>query len=151
MKSSRVILITALAAILPILVALGCGGGSASLGRNSQALVIITSNDLGDLELIVSPKRGGPDAFDRCSIDDPDVWCTTQTGVRTDSIRFTTTSEASVDPFFVWVRNHAGGNRSFTLEVRMDGRTEYISDVTMAGNRTDVFVQIRRNNASPRN
>ncbi|MBX7135990.1 MAG: hypothetical protein K1X67_25250 [Fimbriimonadaceae bacterium] len=150
MKTSRALFLSTFVASLPLIAALGCGGGGSALGRNSDVQVIIDSNNLNDLELIVSPTRGGPDAFDRCSIDDPDLWCTTQAGNSRDIIRFTTNSQASSDPYYVWVRNLSGGNRSFTLEVVMDGGSKYLSDITMAGNRTDVFVEIRRNNASPR-
>lgn len=150
MKTSRALFLSTFVTILPLIAALGCGGGGSALGRNSDVQVIIDSNNLNDLELIVSPLRGGPDAFDRCSVDDPDVWCTTQAGNSRDIIRFTTNSQASSDPYYVWVRNLSGNNRSFTLEVVMDNGSKYLSDITMAGNRTDVFVEIRRNNAAPR-
>lgn len=148
MRTSRAILFSALAASVPFLAAVGCGGGGAALGHNSDVQVIITSNDINDLLLITSPLRGGPDAFDSCSVDDPAVWCTTTTGATRDIIRFTTNSQASSDPYYVWVRNLSGGSRSFTLEVVMDGSSKYFSDITLSGNRTDVFVDIRRNTAN---
>ncbi|GEM_PF-6761249 len=151
MKTNTALLATLFVASLPVVFAAGCGGGGeSSFGHNSNVQVILTSDDLGDLEVIVSPRRGGPDDFDRCSIDSPNVWCDTQAGSRTDIIRFTTNSEASSNPFYVWVRNFSGRTRFFTLEVRMDGRSEYFSNDSVTANRTDLYVQIRRNNASAR-
>jgi hypothetical protein len=150
MKTRTALFATSLIASLPIFFAAGCGGGGASLGHNSNVQVILTSDDLADLEVIVSPRRGGPDDFDRCSIDSPNVWCDTQAGNRTDIIRFTTNSEASANPFYVWVRNFSNRTRFFTLEVRMDGTSQYFSNDSVGANRTDLYVQIRRNNASAR-
>lgn len=151
MKTRYTLLVLASMAFLLIALAAGCGGGGESaFGHNSNVQVILTSDDLGDLEVIVSPRRGGPDDFDRCSIDSPNVWCDTQAGSRVDIIRFTTNSQASSDPYYVWVRNFSNRTRFFTLEVIMDGRSEFFSNNSLPANQTDVFVQVRRNHASAR-
>ncbi|MCC6729036.1 MAG: hypothetical protein IT208_06825 [Chthonomonadales bacterium] len=135
------------AGLLALPLAPGCGGASALLGRDSEAKVMLVARDISDLELIVSPIEGSPDAAGVCSDRQVGMGCTRVFRSDTTTFTFRTRSTASEHPYYVYVRNTAGTARTATIEVRMDDVRKVYETISVAGGATVRAARIYRNNA----
>lgn len=141
-----------LAAALAILCAvpflIGCGSGvSAVIGRNSAAEVSLTSIHVNDLDLIISPKEGAATDPGACRDDQGAFGCVRVFLTDRTTISFTTNSEASSDPYYVYIRNQGTSPRTVTLEVRMDGDRKVFKTVDVPAGVAIRYARIFRNNA----
>ncbi|MBN8691459.1 MAG: hypothetical protein J0L72_11840 [Armatimonadetes bacterium] len=139
--------------VLPILGGLallsGCGG-SAAWGRNQLATVEINSAAIEDLDLIVVPNEGGPDATVACSESYIGFDCGRLIGPDFTQIRFTTSSQASQHPYRVYVRNNGSRTRRVWLDVYFDNKPNYSYGFDVYAGETRWAAVVRRNNAGIR-
>jgi hypothetical protein len=129
----------------------GCtGAANARLGTNSRAELRLNSPNARDLILIVAPKFGQADAPDACTNTKTNFGCTQSLAPNRNTIRFTTNSEASASPFYVYVRNTSPNARTAQLEIFMDGKRDVNIVLDLSGNETRGVARIFRNNADDR-
>jgi hypothetical protein len=135
-----------LSALFPFFV--GCGSGvSAVIGRNSLAEVSITSVHVNDLDLIISPKEGTATNPGACRDDQEAFGCVRVFITDKTTISFTTNSEASSSPYYVYIRNQGASTRTVTLEIRMDGDRKVFKTLDVPAGTTNRYARIFRNNA----
>ncbi len=133
-------------ALAPFL--MGCGSGvSAVIGRNSAAEVSITSIHVNDLDLIISPKEGAATDPGACRDDQEAFGCVRVFITDKTTITFTTNSEASSSPYYVYIRNQGASARTVTLEIRMDGDRKVFKTLDVPAGVAVRYARIFRNNA----
>lgn len=141
-------LLSLLSLLLGSLLLAGCGGGASQvLGQNSHAQVLIDSRDIADLDLIIAPRQGAPGSADACSQDAIGFGCTRRLGSTSTMLEFDTRSEASANPYFVYVRNRSASAQRVYLEIRIDNEVKYTLDVDVYAGETLQVARIFRNNA----
>lgn len=131
----------------------GCGGNIAQvLGANSDVFLAVESRDIEDLVLIVAPKEGSAASSATCRTDaiatNP-TWCDAYLRADANEIEFTTTSDASERPYYVYVRNTSAATLRCTVYVEMVKSGDRTSDRwtvdVLAGENLRVY-RIFRNN-----
>jgi hypothetical protein len=141
-------LAAALAILFAAFLVVGCGSGvSAVIGRNSLAEVSITSVHVNDLDLIISPKEGTATNPGACRDDQEAFGCVRVFITDKTTISFTTNSEASSSPYYVYIRNQGTSTHTVTLEIRMDGDRKVFKTLDVPAGVTNRYARIFRNNA----
>lgn len=129
------------------ILAAACGGGSSSLGSNSDVELVVSSNDIEDMSVIVSPREGGPNASNACTEDDRGFGCDVDLYNDATAYYFRTDSEASSRPFHVYIRNFVNATRRGTLDIYMDDELDFSVGFEVFANETYFIARIFRNNA----
>jgi hypothetical protein len=130
-----------------LIAACGGGGGSSQFGTNSDVEVLVSSNDIEDLSVIVSPLEGGPDVGNACREDDSGFGCDVELFNDATQYLFKTNSAASEKPYHVYIRNFANATRRGTLDIWMEEELEVSVGFEVFANETFFIARIFRNNA----
>jgi len=138
--------------VLGLALAAGCGsGGERVLGMNSRTEVYLESPDIDSLELIVSPSRGGPNVTNACDDTGNGFGCEQEFDFRSTLYRFTTNSQASTQPYYVYVRNRRNAEVDFFMVITMDDMGDDKEKVRFTARlvplATALVAQVHRNNA----
>lgn len=129
--AKRALILTIVAVAVASVLA-GCGGNVAQVfGVNSDVLLAVESRDIDDLVLIVAPKQGSAGSSATCRTDavatNP-TWCNAYLRADSNEIEFTTTSDASERPYFVYVRNTSAANVRCTVYIAMKKSGDVTTD-----------------------
>lgn len=125
----------------------GCGGLDA-LGQNPFTRARITATDgIADLDLIISPLRGAPNAVGFCSQNEAGFGCSPVLGSDFTEVQFRTNSLASTSPFYAYARNNGTVTRRIALLITMDGIQKLSRAYDVSPGATLKIAEIRRTSA----
>lgn len=119
-----------------------------NLGSNGKVVARIESTDIADLDLIVSPLRGGTNSPAACDLDTAGFGCRATLGSASSQLSFRTNSAASADPFYVYVHNrNTTSTRRITFTVTIDEEVKLTRGYDINPGQTFKVGEIRRNSA----
>lgn len=126
----------------------GCGGtGSTILGENSDVVAMIQGESVPLVEMTISPNSGAVNDPDACTVEQSGFGCMGAENATTKQISFTTTSDASDNPYLLYLESSALLPVEVRLRIQLDGGTQIDEMVEVPAGGATVYVRIFRNNA----
>jgi hypothetical protein len=127
----------------------GCGSSGDTLGSNANVEASLRSNNIGDLEYVIAPLQGTFTDANACTETAGGSLNCTKDAPDSQTIRFKfiTNSDASANPYYVHVKNNGLVQRSFNIDILMDGTRKLQRDLTIEPGQTLLVAKIFRNNA----
>ncbi len=119
--------------LIGILIALGlagCGGSDGGSSFSPVVTVVVTAGTSGaiaDADLVIVPRRGAITASNSCSLVEPN-FCDAvlkNTGERRIEFEFRASSASQTDPYYAYIENMGGTDRSYRVIIYIDGAKTY--------------------------
>lgn len=115
----------------------GCGGSFFT--SNTNVALYVNNSPSQNIELIVAPTQGRETDNNACTAVSNGFGCTREISDIVITYRFSTTSQSSTDPFYVYLKNKGDTTLNTAIDVRMDDKQKFVQSVSLPP-KTTVFV-----------
>ena len=126
----------------------GCGGATSTLlGENSDVVARIEGSAVAGVDMVISPDEGSPTDGQACTTSSNGFGCMSTTTSTSKQFTFTTDSNASDSPYYLYLENNTVAPITVHLTVTMNGTMDIDQDITVPVGGVDLYAKIFRNNA----